>query len=466
MEINELRKLEANSIKSESTAQQGINPGQPSSPPNPHAKLEDVFTLNSTEYPLEQHECNAFLPPMLPDQYRRLKEEIRKNGHKMPIVICGGNSASQIATTHTGDAAKNAKGVPAKHLARTNRTSSTYTASTGGQGEVRYIVAPRDQVLRGDALAVLRTLPPNSVDCCMTSPPYWALRDYGVEGQLGLETTPQEYIARLCDVFDEVKRVLKPTGTCWVNLGDCYSNSGKGGNQGMYAGEHPNYGIPTKVKSLPPKSLAQIPSRFGLEMADRGWILRNEIIWHKPNCMPSSVKDRFTVDFEKLFFFAKTTKYHFEQQLEPLAQSSKSRAKYGWNCDRANNQDGVHIDEDRYGSRFCNPRGRNKRCVWSITTKGFKGAHFATYPEQLCETPIKAGCPVDGIVLDPFAGTGTTLVVAKRLGRNYIGCELNPDYCRIIDQRLKGQEQRSDAAILGEVQAFVGPQSPTKGGPR
>jgi DNA modification methylase len=262
-------------------------------------------------------------------------------------------------------------------------------------------------ILNADCLVALKAMPDACVDMCMTSPPYYMQRNYNVEGQLGWEPTPQEYIARLCDIFDEVKRVLKPTGTCWVNLGDKHDDG----------------------------CLCQLPSRVAIEMTKRGWILRNEIIWHKPNCSPSPVKDRFTPDFEKIFFFTKTTKYHFEQQFEPLAESSKLRAKYAWHCDRANNGTGVHVE--KMGKRFCNPKGRNKRCVWSIPTSSFKGPHPAKYPEELCDTPIKAGCPVNGIVLDPFAGVGSTLLAAKRLGRRYVGCELNPEYCRMIEERLK-----------------------------
>jgi len=292
----------------------------------------------------------------------------------------------------------------------------------------------------GDCLRVLKDMPDNCVQMCMCSPPFWRLRDYGVEGQLGWEATPQEYVSRLCDVFDEVKRVLKPTGTCWVNLGDSYSRSTKGGNQGMYAGEHPNYGPPTKVESLPPKCLVQIPSRFALEMTDgRGWILRNEIIWHKPNCMPENVTDRFTRDFERVFLFSKSTNYYFEPQIEkakvgyrgtsfiPNTPHDKdSKSPTAATSASPNNRSDEWITE------------RNTRTVWRIATTRFDKAHFATYPEQLCKIPIKAGCPVNGIVLDPFAGSGTTLLAAKKLGRRYVGIELNPEYCRMIEQRLKG----------------------------
>lgn len=335
------------------------------------------------------------------------------------------------------------------------------------------------QVLIGNCAEVLKTLPSESVDCVVTSPPYWGLRDYKTEpqvwggrsdcehdwtpegvkrydarrdhdgkdfgdtrgqepmrsaldteldlgatcpmcgawrGQLGLEPTPQLYIQHLVGIFDEVKRVLKKTGTCWVNLGDTYG--------GM-----------TKTD----KSLAQIPSRFAIAMTDAGWILRNEIIWWKRNCMPSSAKDRFTVDYEKLFFFVKSKKYYFEQQLEPVAECSIKRAEYGWNCDRANNgvagPQGIHVE--KMGTRFVRSSGRNKRCVWDITTRPYKGAHFAVFPPELVETPIKAGCPPGGVVLDPFGGTGTTSEVARKLNRSSILIELNPEYLKLVKERAR-----------------------------
>jgi site-specific DNA-methyltransferase (adenine-specific) len=314
---------------------------------------------------------------------------------------------------------------------------------------------------------MLKKLPDSSIDCCVTSPPYWALRDYGMQGQLGLEQTFQEYIARLCDVFDEIKRVLKPEGTCWVNLGDTYSTvSGRQGKPDLY-GKQPKFSkgadaaMPEKIRTdYPDKCLLQIPSRFAIEMTDRGWILRNEIIWHKPNCMPQSVKDRFTSDFEKIFFFVKKQKYWFETQFEPFQDDAikkifERNAKFSgqkarrngrqqhrgkaWTSDMGGGGTSFVGHSGYYkadGTLLVNPRGRNRRCVWRVPTKPFKKAHFAVYPEALIETPIKAGCPVGGIVLDPFFGSGTTGVVAQRLGRDYLGIELNPEYIEIAERRL------------------------------
>lgn len=316
----------------------------------------------------------------------------------------------------------------------------------------------RWSIKTGDALTVLKTMPDESIDMVMTSPPYWGLRDYGVDGQLGLEPDFRQYITNLCDIFDEVKRVLKPEGTCWVNLGDSYVG-GKGASSGVYDqvrdGSRPTLQIPAhhtggKGKTRPAdnrnlgiaaKSLVQIPNRFAIEMTDRGWILRNEIIWHKPSTMPQSVKDRFTVDFEKLFFFTKSKKYHFTQQFEALADPYRTNyapgaGKLGANRDR---NDG---DLSQRARNMTFPEGRNKRTVWRINPKPFAEAHFAVYPEELCQTPILAGSPVAGTVLDPFTGSGTTGLVALRLARHFIGIELNPEYVAMAKKRLAAQNRQ------------------------
>ena len=287
------------------------------------------------------------------------------------------------------------------------------------------------RIIQGDCLKVLKELPSESVDCVMTSPPYWALRDYGVDGQLGLEPTFQEYIDKLCDIFDEVKRVLKKSGTCWVNIGDTYYtvSGGKFENDNLASNE------------LQQKNLCNIPARFSIEMQNRGWILRNEIIWHKPNCMPSSVRDRFTVDFEKIFFFVKNKKYWFETQYEPSVDKESYEGRRKRHSYESYGDSTLKIRQgfnNIVGKTYPN---RNKRCVWTITTHSFKEAHFATYPEKLCEIPIKAGCPVGGVVLDPFFGAGTTGVVAKKLGRDFIGIELNPEYIKIAEARIKAIPQ-------------------------
>lgn len=306
-----------------------------------------------------------------------------------------------------------------------------------------------NRIICGDTKEVLKQLPDESVDCVVTSPPYWALRDYGVRRQIGLEPTLQEYLAKLCAVFDEIQRVLKRTGTCWVNMGDTYSSSmkGSGGAKeivGMYARlrQRATLGQQKFESGLPPKTLCQVPARFAIEMTSHGWVLRNEIIWWKPNCMPSPAKDRFTVDYEKLFFFVKSRHYYFEQQFEALRDPERLRRRLINPSSKRK-----HVCGDKVVSAI-NPKtaeasrtkvlrvGRNKRCVWRIPTKGYYGNHFATYPLELIETPIKAGCPEGGIVLDPFMGSGTTALVARQLRRKFVGIELNRKYVRLAEERL------------------------------
>lgn len=297
----------------------------------------------------------------------------------------------------------------------------------------------KNKIIQGDALEVLKTLPDESVDCVITSPPYWALRDYGVLGQLGLESTFQEYISKLCNIFNEVKRVLKKEGTCWVNMGDTYGGTGDKADYKDPKYERGRNGQSKAVnKGATSKCLLQIPNRFAIEMCARGWLLRNEIIWHKPNVMPSSAIDRFTVDFEKVFFFTKNRKYHFETQFEKAIWAHDNRATKG----RLHYENGKRDGKKGLGQEnFVSiKQERNKRTVWKISTTKFKEAHFATFPEALIETPIKAGCPQGGVVLDPFFGAGTTGLVARKLDRHYLGIELNPAYIKIAEERLKEVE--------------------------
>jgi site-specific DNA-methyltransferase (adenine-specific) len=306
----------------------------------------------------------------------------------------------------------------------------------------------KNTIIQGDCLEKLKEFPDESVDCVITSPPYWALRDYGVEGQLGLEPTFQEYITKLCDIFDEVKRVLKKEGTCWVNIGDTYGGSGAGTwqNKPADAKSKEIYTLPygksscSKMRGTPQdKCLLQIPSRFAIEMTNRGWILRNEIIWYKPNCMPSSADDRFTVDFEKVFFFVKNKKYWFEQQLDEYSVNSDMAYRKTLRCGRKYGVKRPYQDNQplSYNNTPLNTEGKNKRCIWKVETHPFAEAHFATFPEKLIMPMIKAGCPEKGIVLDPFMGAGTTAKVAKDFNRNYIGIELNPEYIEIANKRLR-----------------------------
>lgn len=281
-------------------------------------------------------------------------------------------------------------------------------------------------IIQGDSLWQLKLLESSSVNCCITSPPYYALRDYGVAGQVGLEATVNEYIDKLCNIFDEVGRVLKPEGTLFVNLGDTYGGSGKGDSKELFT-----FKSKPKNQSIL-KSLCQIPSRFAIAMTDRGWILRNKIIWHKPNAMPNSAKDRFTVDYEEVFFFVKQKKYYFKQQLEKAVMN-----RWGGNkpMNTKNSKDKVNVN-GLARERDMMPEFKNKRCVWSINTKPLKDSHFAAYPESLIEPMLEAGCPEGGTVLDPFFGAGTTGVVAIKQGKKYIGIELNPEYIEIAKSRI------------------------------
>lgn len=301
-----------------------------------------------------------------------------------------------------------------------------------------------NHIYQGDNLSILKTFPDESIDCCITSPPYWALRDYDIDGQLGLEKTFQEYINKLCDIYDEIKRILKKNGTCWVNLGDTYW--GGGNNRGSTAEnlskkQFSNRGARGQVqmkwsKDYQSKCLCMIPERFALEMINRGWILRNQIIWYKRNAMPSSVKDRFTVDFEKIFFFVKNKKYYFKQQREPHIWAKRDKRSKLRRVEHKSGKSTLSNAQTGCKAVGYHPKGRNKRTVWDIPTKPFKGAHFAVFPETLVEPMIKSGCPKNGIVLDPFMGSGTTSIVAKKLNRNFIGIELNPNYIKIAEKRL------------------------------
>ena len=298
-----------------------------------------------------------------------------------------------------------------------------------------------NKIFHGDCLEVLTKLQSESIDCIVTSPPYWALRDYGVSGQLGRESTFEEYITKLCDIFDEVKRVLKNKGTCWINISDTYSGTGHKNNSTdpKYKDGRNGQKISLNNKTnVPNKCLCCIPDRFKIEMINRGWICRNEIIWHKPNCMPSSVKDRFTVDYEKVFFFVKNKKYYFNQQLEKSIWAERDkRAITGGitKSGKSTSENGQQYQISKSGS-FRKDKMRNVRSVWTISTKGLRDAHFASYPEVLIEPIIKAGCPVGGIVLDPFFGAGTTGLVARKQDKNYIGIELNGEYIKIAEARI------------------------------
>ena len=293
------------------------------------------------------------------------------------------------------------------------------------------------RILHGDSVEMLKTIPDGTVDCCVTSPPYYGLRDYGKEGQIGLEESPGEYIEKLVRVFREVKRVLRDDGTLWLNIGDSYSGSGKGPSgkisrdcQNMYKiGKGGN--IPKGTK---PKDLIGIPWMLAFALRDDGWYLRQDIIWHKPNPMPESVRDRCTKSHEYIFLFSKKPKYYFDS--DAIRENAKpDNSVRDRDHTKLNNTPG----RTRMGGLKTNHyTKRNKRDVWKVATRPYKEAHFATFPEQLIEPCILAGSRPDGIVLDPFFGSGTTGVVAEKYGRRYIGVELNEEYIELAKKRLNG----------------------------
>lgn len=311
------------------------------------------------------------------------------------------------------------------------------------------------RLIVGDTREVLQGLAAGSIHTCVTSPPYFGLRDYGVEGQIGLEQTPDEYVAELVAVFREVHRVLRDDGTLWLNLGDSYTNDAKmGGSSGgkQASALHGNTSVGrSKTKSgLKSKNLIGIPWRVAFALQADGWNLRQDVIWHKPNPMPESVRDRCTKAHEYIFLLSKGSKYYFDHEAikEPLAVSSISRLKQ--------NVAGQTGTTRAYGKTNGNFKAagdlksgkRNRRSVWTVTTKPFKEAHFAVYPPQLIEPCILAGCPEGGVVLDPFFGSGTTGLVAQQHNRSWVGVELNPTYATIARKRLKLDETVGDAEIL------------------
>ena len=315
---------------------------------------------------------------------------------------------------------------------------------TGGVGCVR---VKNYRVLQGNCLDSLQSLESESVNCCVTSPPYWGLRDYGEQGQLGLEETPEKYVANMVKVFSEVKRVLTKDGTLWLNLGDSYCGTGhKGDHVDPKHREGRNgqkVAINNKIKGLKSKDLVGIPWRVAFALQADGWYLRQDIIWHKPNPMPESVTDRCTKSHEYIFLLSKSPKYYYDHEAikERCAESNIKDFKRRKTLDNKGTGKGTY-EEAR--PDLCRGRDaympddfmRNKRSVWTVNTKPYPEAHFATFPKKLIRPCIHAGCPKGGVVLDPFGGSGTTAEVANELQRDAILCELSPEYCELIEKRL------------------------------
>ncbi|WP_212692497.1 DNA-methyltransferase [Vallitalea guaymasensis] len=343
-----------------------------------------------------------------------------------------------------------------------------------------------NKIYNMDCRKGLKLIDDNSIDCCITSPPYWGLRDYGVDGQIGLEDTLQKYIENMVQVFREIKRVLKKDGTVWLNLGDSYVGTGGDRKKAVLnpvfyqqQQHNPKGGRYEKIQelkkiNLKPKDLIGIPWRIAFALQDDGWYLRSDIIWSKSNCMPESAKDRPTKAHEYIFLLSKSRKYYYDYQsiMEPIAASTIQRLSQDIEnqkgSDRANGgskrngamkavigkgnsktfrgggsytkgqsfNNSSTSERESHGNAVNENGVRNKRTVWTVSTSQFKQAHFATFPEKLIEPCVFAGCPKNGIVLDPFMGSGTTALVAWENNRNYIGFELNNDYKDISQKRL------------------------------
>lgn len=298
-------------------------------------------------------------------------------------------------------------------------------------------------LLLGDALDVLRTMPDASVDCIVTSPPYFGLRDYGTPGQYGLEPTPAEYVATMTAVFHEARRVLADDGTLWLNLGDSYAYPpGSAGRQGG-SGQRVNRTFTAEglrgTRALPPKNLMMIPARVAIALQDDGWTVRNENIWWKRNGMPEKAQDRLTGRHEKVYLLTKGPDYWFDLDAIRIPVTPE-RVQHDRNADRNEHRYAAAGTNHGLGPttlhRTSNPLGSNPGDVWDIPTRPYPAAHFATFPIDLPLRCIKAGCKPGGTVLDPFSGSGTTGAAARQLGRRYVGIDLNPEYHDLAKERF------------------------------
>jgi DNA modification methylase len=311
----------------------------------------------------------------------------------------------------------------------------------------------RYKIIQGDCRESLKSLPEDSVNCCVTSPPYFGLRSYGGGGdEIGIEDRVEDYIQSLIDVFREVRRILRPDGTLWLNLGDSYIAQYNvppppqtiGGQRGMPSDFIP--GNRKKQKGLKHKDLIGIPWRVALALQADGWWLRQDIIWHKPNPMPESVEDRCTKAHEYIFLLSKKSHYYYDHE------AIKEPAHNWGTRDRSEMREGTTDPKLKHhglkGKEWEDNPMKNKRSVWTVNTKGYKGAHFAVYPKKLIEPCILAGCPEGGTVLDPFTGSGTTAIVALENNRNFVGTELNPEYIQLAENRIKEEIPSTLASLM------------------
>lgn len=378
--------------------------------------------------------------------------------HNHPSGNTKPSPADELLTKKIKDAAHSMEIEILDHLIITKE--SFYSFADNGllginkKNDNNKIVKHINDIIEGDAVQVLKSFPDESIDCMITSPPYWQLRDYGFKGQWGLEKTFREYLDKLFELMEQVQRILKPNGTVWVNLGDSYFGSGNG--QGVKP-EHKNLNTliaapkspnNDKRNGLPNKCLSLIPHRFAVGCIERGWIVRNDIVWAKPNGLPEAVRDRFSKKHEYIFFLVKNPDYYFDLDAirEPYKTSSFERVRYAmteYGGDKKNKK-GPFGKGAKYGGRQrkinLNPKGKNPGDVtdfWVISTKPGSAKHYATFNTELITKPILAGCSKGGIVLDPFCGTGTTGVRAIELGRKFIGIDAKKEYCEIARKNIE-----------------------------
>lgn len=342
------------------------------------------------------------------------------------------------------------------------------------------VVIGNATLYNADCIEAMRSMPDESVHTCVTSPPYYGLRDYGHEGQIGLESTPAEYVARLVSVFREVWRVLRGDGTVWVNLGDTYASGGRKNRDPGQSKLHPAFTgdhdgatnwRPPDPDGVKPKDLLGIPWRVAFALQDDNWYLRQDIVWHKPNPMPESVRDRCTKAHEYLFLLSKSPRYHFDN--EAIAEPSTGRERWFGDCGYSagsGRNDGSSTeskpprirsgnkDRKKATERGCPNEGvagsvpwegtiRNKRSVWTVSTRPYSGAHFAVFPPALIEPCVLAGAPIGGTVLDPFAGSGTTGEVAVLNDRKAVLCEISEAYCQLAIERIENAQRQGRLAI-------------------
>ena len=320
-----------------------------------------------------------------------------------------------------------------------------------------FIKENENKIICGDALETLRSFPDESISCCITSPPYYGLRDYKSDGQIGREKTVEEYLDRLVAVFREVRRVLKSGGTCFLVIGDSYA--GSGGGKGQYMdpkypkgrnGQNPS--ITQKVLGYKSKDLMGIPWRLAFALREDGWYLRSDIIWHKENAMPEACKDRPTRSYEHIFLLSKSPRYYYDYDslAEPMKEVSKKRYVRGRSKENKylNENSGAKIQKINEARGYGQYKGdnipqfRNKRDIWTINTTSFRGNHYAAFPPKLAEICMIAGCPKGGIILDPFIGSGTVGLIALLHNRKYIGIELNEEYVNLTKKRIETEVKK------------------------